>query len=154
MDSLDEDSAILFNVEFRNAESTQPAVNINKLLNSNSKMGIGNDLDAICQKMARNKIDAGIKYNLVHDEMMIRQLLRKKSNEYEFPDWTANNPNLEDYKILRLDMALFKNPSPIVSLSYGYLKKTLLSPEFYKKTATSNMDPLFMETLSDAIVEE
>ena len=154
LDSLDEDSAILFNVEFRNAESTQPAVNINKLLNSNSKMGIGNDLDAICQKMARNKIDAGIKYNLVHDEMMIRQLLRKKSNEYEFPDWTANNPNLEDYKILRLDMALFKNPSPIVSLSYGYLKKTLLSPEFYKKTATSNMDPLFMETLSDAIVEE
>ena len=85
--------------------------------------------------------------------MMIRGLLRKKSNEMEEPDWTANgDPN--DYKILRLNDALFKNPSPVVSLSYGYLRKQLRSPEFYKKTAPSHLDPLFVSKLSETITDD
>ena len=103
--------------------------------------------------MAENKIDAGINFNLVHDEMIIRQLIRKKSNDMEFPDWSANG-DLEDYQILRLNDALFKNPSPVVLLSYGYLRKQLLSPELYQKTAPSHLDPLFIANLSSVIDED
>ncbi len=152
LDFFDDDSAVLFNVEIKNKETTEPTQNINKLLNTNDKCGC-RTLDDVCQKMAENKIDAGINFNLVHDEMIIRQLIRKKSNDMEFPDWSANG-DLEDYQILRLNDALFKNPSPVVSLSYGYLRKQLLSPELYQKTAPSHLDPLFIANLSSVIDED
>ena len=152
MNIFDDDSSVIFNVEIKNKELTQPIRNINRLLNTVDKCGC-TTLDEVCQQFARNKIDAGIKYDLVHDEMMIRGLLRKKSNEMEEPDWTANgDPN--DYKILRLNDALFKNPSPVVSLSYGYLRKQLRSPEFYNKTAPSHLDPLFVSKLSETITDD
>ena len=66
----------------------------------------------------------------------------------EEPDWTANG-DIHDYKILRLNDSLFKNPSVAISLTYGYLRKTLRSVEFYQKTAPSTLDPFFAERLAD-----
>lgn len=149
MDSFDDDSAVLFNVEIKNRELTRPIKNINRLLNTNDKVGC-KTIDEVCQMMARMKLEAGIKYDFVHDEMMIRELIRKKSNEMERPDFSFNG-DWNDYVILRLNDALFKNPSPTISLSYGYLRKQLLSPEFYEKHATSHLDPLFVENLSTVI---
>lgn len=146
MDSFDDDSAVLFNVEVKNKELTRPIKNINKLLNTNDKVGC-KTIDEVCQMMARMKLEAGIKYDFVHDEMMIRELIRKKSNPMERPDF-SHNGDWEDYTILRLNDALFKNPSPTVSLSYGYLRKQLLSPEFYEKHEPSHLDPLFVENLA------
>lgn len=152
LDSFDDDSSVLFNVEIKNKELTRPIKNINKLLNTNDKVGC-RTLDEVCQMMARMKLEAGIEYDFVHDEMMIRQLLRKKSNELEFPDWGFDG-DWEDYTILRLNDALFKNPSPTISLSYGYLRKQLLSPELYVKNAPSHLDPLFVEQLSSVLPED
>lgn len=152
LDSFDDDSSVLFNVEIKNKELTRPIKNINKLLNTNDKVGC-KTLDEVVQMLARMKLEAGIKYDFVHGEMMIRELLRKKSNELEFPDWSFNG-DWEDYQILRLNDALFKNPSPTVSLSYGYLRKQLLSPEFYEKSAVSHLDPLFVENLAEILQDE
>jgi len=107
-------------------------------------------IDDVCQKMAEYLMKAGINYDLVHAEMIIRALVRKKSNDLEFPDFTRNG-NHEDYQIMRLNAALFRNPSPTVSISTGYLRKQLLSPEFYKKDKPSYLDPLFVDKLSDVI---
>lgn len=151
LDIFDDDSVVLFNVEIKNKELTKPIKNINKLLNTNDKVGC-KTLDEVCQMLARMKLEAGIKYDFVHSEMMIRELLRKKSNEMEFPDFSFNG-DWDDYVILRLNDALFKNPSPTISLSYGYLRKQLLSPEFYEKSATSHLDPLFVENLSEVLID-
>ena len=139
-------------MEIKNKELTRPIKNINKLLNTNDKVGC-KTLDEVVQMLGRMKLEAGIKYDFVHGEMMIRELLRKKSNELEFPDWSFNG-DWDDYQILRLNDALFKNPSPTISLSYGYLRKQLLSPEFYEKTAVSHLDPLFVENLAEILPDE
>lgn len=152
LDNLDDDSSVLFFVEVKNKELTKPAQNIEKLLNTKDKLGC-KTIDELCQKIAEQKIDAGFNFELVHDEMMIRELIRKASNEYERPDFSANG-DISDYTILRLNSALFKNPSPIVSLSYGYLRKQLLSPELYHKHEDSHLDPLFVVNLSSVLPDK
>lgn len=152
LENFDDDSSVLFNVEVKSQELTRPIKNINKLLNTNDRMGC-NTIDEVLQMMAEQQLEAGIDYNFVHMEMLVRALIRKKSNVYEDPDFGPNG-DLNDYVILRLNDALFKNPSPVISLSYGYLKKQLLSPEFYEKTASSHLDPLFVSKVSSIIPDD
>lgn len=149
LDAFDDDSAVLFNVEVKSQELTKPIKNINRLLNTNDRMGC-ETIDEVLQTMAEQQLEAGIDYNFVHMEMLVRSLIRKRSNVYEEPDFGPNG-DLNDYIILRLNDALFKNPSPVISLSYGYLKKQLLSPEFYEKHKTSHLDPLFVSNVASII---
>lgn len=143
---FDDDSSVMFNVEVKSKETTQPTKNIKALLDTNDKCGC-KTIDELCQALARNLINCGIKYDLVHAEMVVRQLVRKKSNVLESPDWTLNG-DPDDYVILRLVDALIKNPSPLVSICSGYLKRQLLGPDLYKKTGVSHLDALFAEQLS------
>ena len=152
LENFDDDSSVLFNVEVKSQELTRPIKNINKLLNTNDRMGC-NTIDEVLQMMAEQQLEAGINYNFVHMEMLVRSLIRKRSNVYEEPDFGPNG-DLNDYVILRLNDALFKNPSPVISLSYGYLKKQLLSPEFYEKSASSHLDPLFVSKVSSIIPDD
>lgn len=152
MDIFDDDTSVLFNVEVKSQELTRPIKNINRLLNTNDRMGC-ETIDDVLQTMAEQQLEAGIDYNFVHMEMLVRALIRKRSNVYEDPDFGPNG-DPDDYVILRLNDALFKNPSPTVSLSYGYLKKQLLSPEFYEKTAVSHLDPLFVSKVSSIIPDD
>lgn len=149
MEDFDDEDSVLFKIEIHNKEVTRSAQNIEKLLNTNDRLGCVTISD-ICQKMAENKIDAGQLYNFVHHEMILRELIRKRSNEYTRARFSTND-DPKDYKILRLNDALFKNPSAVVSLSYGFLKKQLVSPELYDKTEPSQLDPLFVRTLSDVV---
>lgn len=152
LEAFDDDTSVLFNVEVKSQELTRPIKNINRLLNTNDRMGC-ETIDEVLQMMAEQQLEAGIDYNFVHMEMLVRSLIRKKSNVYEEPDFGPNG-DVNDYVILRLNDALFKSPSVTVSLSYGYLKKQLLSPEFYEKTAVSHLDPLFVSKLSSIIPDE
>lgn len=145
MDDFDNES-ILFTVEIKNKELTGPFKIVQKILNSNQKMG-ATTLSEITQLFVENLLEMGIKYDFVHAESIIRALIRKKSNELEFPEWGRNDDH-EDYQVLRLDAALFKNPSALVSLSSGDLRRQLISPEFYTKTAPSHIDALFVPKLS------
>ena len=149
LESFDSDSDVLFTVEIKNKELTEPIKLVQKILNSNDKMG-AKTLSEVCQVFAESLIQIGIKYDLVHAECIIRALLRKKSNKLEFPDWTANGDH-DDYQILSLNSSLFNNPSPLVSMSYGYLRKQLISPELYEKHEASHLDPLFVSKLSKYI---
>jgi hypothetical protein len=149
LEDFDDEDSVLFKIEIHNKEVTRSAQNIEKLLNTNDRLGCVTISD-ICQKMAENKIDAGQLYNFVHHEMILRELIRKRSNEYTRARFSTND-DPKDYKILRLNDALFKNPSAVVSLSYGFLKKQLVSPELYDKTEPSQLDPLFVRTLSDVV---
>ena len=152
LESFDDESAVLFNVEVRNAELTRPIKNINALLNTNYKMGC-KTIDEVCQAFAEQMLEAGINHNFVHNEMVIRALIRKGTNMLEDPDFGPNG-DPEDYTILRLNDALFKNPSPTISLQYGYLKRQLMSPEFYEKDRPSHLDPLFVPQLSSVLPPE
>lgn len=141
----------LFSVEIKSEETTEPTKLLKKLLNTKDRAGC-NTLAEVCQKFADLKIQSGHPYDCVHAEMIIRGMMRKASNIYEFPDFGPNG-DPEDYQILRIDDSLFHNPSPFVSLSYGFVKKQLTSPQFYKKTKPSHLDPFFAPTVGDVICD-
>lgn len=140
----------LFSIEIKSAESTEPTKLLKKLLNTKDHAGC-KTLAEVCQRFADLKIQSGHPYNCVHAEMVIRGMLRKASNIYETPDFGPNG-DPEDYQILRIDDSLYHNPSPFVSLTYGFVKKQITSPQFYKKSAPSQLDPLFAPTIGDIIV--
>lgn len=141
LESFDGDSDVLFTVEIKNKELTGPVKRIIQILNSNDKLG-AKSLSEVCQVFAESLIAMGQKYDLVAAECIIRALLRKKSNDTEFPDWT-NKGDHSDYQIMRVNSALFKNPSALVSMSYGDLRRQLISAELYEKTAPSHLDTMF-----------
>lgn len=148
LDDLD-DEVSLFTIEVESKEVSNLIEVLQKILNTNDHMG-AKTISELCQIFAEQLIQFGIKYDLVHAECIIRALIRKKSNVYEYPDWTkAGDPN--DYQILSLNNALLKNPSALISMSYGYLRRLLISAEFYERTAPSNLDPLFVRKLADYV---
>lgn len=145
-DIIDDENSVIFQVEIKNNGLTGPIKRIEKVL---SKVNTtGKELSEICQQLAQTFIDIGIKNNLVHIETILRGLIRKKSNTLEFPDWSRNgDPN--DVTVLTIRTGLQGNPSPLVSLTYGYIKQQLISPEFYEKTAPSHLDALFVRDLAN-----
>lgn len=141
---IDDDDAVLFVAEIKSKELTDPIKIIERILNK--KNTATSTLSEICQMLAESFIDIGIIVNLVHIEAIVKGLIRKKSNILEYPDWSRNgDPN--DYTILSVDSGLRNNPSPLVSISYGYVRQQLVSPEFYEKNAPSHLDALFVRDL-------
>lgn len=141
-----DDEESLFVIEIKNKELTEPIKIFQKLLNQNDHMG-AHTLSELCQKFAESLIGMGTYYDLVHAECVIRSLVRRKTDITKFPDFTpAGNPN--DIELLKLDDALLYNPSPLVSMSFGYLKKQLLGSDLYERNGISHMDPLWVPRLS------
>ena len=151
LESLDDEES-LFSVEVHNKELTEPIKIFQKILNTNEHMG-AHTMSEFAQVFAEALFGMGTKYDLVNAECILRAQIRKKSNPMEFPDFSmAGNPN--DWQIMRLNDALFYNPSALVSMTYGYLRKQFVSTELYEKTAPSHFDTLFVPRLSDYIYDK
>ena len=147
-DISDDENSVIFQVEIKSRGLTGPIKMIEKVLskeNTSSK-----SVSEICQQLAQTFIDIGIKNNLVHLEVILRGLIRKKSNTLETPDWSRNG-DPDDVTVLTIRTGLQNNPSPLVSLTYGYIKQQVISPEFYEKNAPSHLDALFVRDLANYI---
>lgn len=149
----DDDSTVLFRVEVKSKAITQSIQLMIQALDSKDHLGYSNDIDGLCQRFGRILLDAGIQYNFVHAEMVIRQLLRARNSEFDFPDFGPNGDH-NNYTILRLTSSLSKNPSPMIRMSTGWLKKSLISTSLYKATKPSHLDPFFVPVLSDVIIQD
>lgn len=147
LENLDE-TDVLFNIEIGNKEVISSLKALKNILNNGSKSGLS--LDEICQKFAETLINCGIQYDLVHAEAIIRGMIRKKTNITEYPEWGRNEDH-SNYQIATMLTAIKNNPSPLIRLSTGYMKKHLTSAAFYKATAPSHIDPLFVDVLADFI---
>ena len=144
----DDNDSVVFQVEIKNKELTEPIKMIERILNKESTSS--HSLSEICQILAEGFIDIGIQINLVHIETIIKGLIRKRSNILEYPDWSRNG-DPEDVFVVPVNNGLKNNPSALVSLSYGYLRQQLISPELYEKNAPSHLDALFVRDLSNYI---
>lgn len=146
----DEDDFIMFNIEVKSEAAMHNYQMITTILDSNDHLGCKDDIDAMCNKMGEIMLDSNINYNFVHHEMIIRGLVRRKSDETQYPDFGPNGDH-DDYKIMRLTAALSSNPSPLVRLSTGWLKKNLIGTSLYKVNEVSHLDPLFVPVLLDVV---
>ena len=148
LEDLD-DADYLFVIEVKNQELTD-ALKIFKSVTNSKDHGGATNISELAQIFAEKLAQLKINYELVHAEMMLRPLLRKRTKPLEFPDFSpAGDP--EDVQIMKLDDAMFHNPSVLVGMSYGYLRRGLLSPELYTKTAPGPFDALHVSRLSDYI---
>lgn len=137
----------LFVVEIESVEVTEPIRIIESVLNNPKDKS---DISAICQATAEAFTSIGINYNFVHIEMIIRGLVRRKTNDTLRPDFSRTG-NLDDVQVMNVNMGLKRNPSALVTLSYGYVRQVLTSASFYQKSAPSHLDPLFVDRLSEYI---
>lgn len=147
-DIVDADDSVLFGIETKSKELTDPIRMVEHVLSK--KNTSEHTLSEICQMMAESFMEFGVYVNLVHLETIIRALVRKKSNVHEYPDWSRNG-DPDDYTVLTIDAGFKKNPSAIVAMSYGYLRQLLTSPDLYEKSAPSHLDALFARNLNEYI---
>lgn len=148
LETLDEEES-LFSVEIKSKELTEPIKIFQMLLNRNDHMG-ARTISELTQTFVESLVGMGTLYDFVAAECIVRAFVRKKSNVTEFPDFTRKgDPN--DVNIVKLDTSLFSNPSVLVSMSYGYLRKMLVGAELYEKSAPSHADPFFVSRLSNFI---
>ena len=151
LDEFDSDCPI-FEVDVNSTESTKSTELMKQMLNTKDHAGF-RTIDELCQALAETKLTIGTKYDFVHHEMMVRSLMRRASDKMKYPDFGPDG-NHEDYQILSINDSLYYSPSPSISLKYGYLRKQLLSTEFYKKTSVSHLDALLAPVLSDVMIDE
>lgn len=145
-----DDDVKLFEVVVMNQELTKPLYELIDLLNKQrSKSGddnIDENIDSISQRMLDILIESGIDANVVAAELIINRLIRSVKNQYERPDFSTEE--IEPYEIYTVGKALEHNKSPLVGLSFQFIKRQFLSDELYEeRDATSFVDPLYYEQI-------
>ena len=153
MDSIESDCP-LFTVEVASAQMTDPSKIIKQLTATKDKCGC-RTLDQINDRLGSEYIKVGIKHDFVHNEVIIKSLLRKNSDLYAYPDFGPNGDH-EDYRILSVNDALYYNKSPLNCMRAANLKKQLIDPGLYSanKRSPSHIDAMFAEKLSDILPDK
>lgn len=137
----------IFLVDVTNNELTKPMKEIQKVLNSKAHEGC-NSYEEMVNKMLDLMIASKLDAMNIHAEMIIRELVRRKSNVLRRPDFSKMVMS-RDVELMTINSALKKNPSITTSLSTPYLKDQLVNlTETFVKTATSVFDPLFKPCLA------
>ena len=138
----------IFVIDVYNNELTKPMKSIQKVLNNKAHEGC-NTYEEVVDKMLELMIASKLDAMSVHAEMIIRQLVRRKSNILKRPDFSRIIMT-QDYQLLTIGTALKENPSICTSLSTPYLKDQLVSmTNTFRKDEQSVFDPLFRLTLTD-----
>ncbi len=139
----------VFAIQIANKEAMGALKSLRSILDSPTHGG-ATTVDELCQLFVDTLMEIGIKYDFCHASTILRAILRKKTNIEEFPEW-GRNDNLDDYTILTIRKGLMFNPSPIVRICSGYLRKQLTTMDLFSMTGTSHLDPLFVDVLSKYI---
>jgi hypothetical protein len=150
-DGIAESDAPLFMIEVISAQVNDATNRVGKLLGTKDKCGC-DTYTKLLYDFIDTYLSAGIEINFAHFEVMIRTLLRKDSNEFEYPDFSPTG-NHDDYKILRLDDSLYKSPSPAISLRSSQLKRQIIDADIYSnnKIKPSHLDIFFAENPYDVL---
>ena len=90
-------------------------------------------------------IEADMNVLLVHGCMTLKNLIRKRNNIYEYPDFSSWTE--QDYVILKITDALVNNPSLTTGLSSQDLRKQFSDPATYRKHAKASTDVYFRKSL-------
>ena len=150
-DGIMETDDPLFMVEVASTQANDAANKVSKLLRTKDRCGCKTYEDLL-YALIDTYLGSGLEMNFAHFEIMIRTLLRKASNEYDYPDFTANG-NKDDYVILSLSDSLYKSPSPTISLRSSNLKKQFIDAGLYSsdKMKPSHLDVFFAENPYDVL---
>ena len=138
----------IFVVDVYNNELTKPMKSIQKVLNNSAHEGCST-YEEVVNKMLDLMIASKLDAMSVHAEMIIRQLVRRKTNILRRPDFNRIIMS-QDYQLLTINTALKENPAVCTSLSTPYLKDQLVTiTDTFRKEAKSVFDDLYRPNLVD-----
>lgn len=142
-----DDDTILFVITILNNELTKPLYELMNLVNRDKDSIVDRNINDLSQRFIELLIESKIDASAIAAEIIINRLIRSQDNIYERPDFSSfREPK---YKIVTVAKALEKNKSPLVGISYQYIKRQLLDDEtITMKDATSYLDPFFKEKIS------
>lgn len=142
-----DDDTVLFVITIMNNELTKPLYELMNLVNSDKASIVDRNINDLSQRMVELFVESKIDASAASAEMIINRLIRSEDDIFERPDFSSRR--MPKYKIVTVAKALEKNKSPLVGLSYQYIKRQLLDDDtINKKTATSYLDPFFKEKIS------
>lgn len=129
----------IFMVDVKNNELTAPMKKMQALINNGNHAGI-TTYEELAQTMLDLTIESHFDATSVHGEMILRQLIRRPTNQQKRPNFERVITK-DDYVILSVLTALKQNPSFSVSLSSSYLKYQLIQmTSTFDKQDTSDLD--------------
>lgn len=139
----------IFVIEIKNNELTKPLYDIMDLLDKKEKATdegpkYKSDIATMLTRMNELMIQSKINLQSIHAEMILYSLVRTKENILERPDFSTYGAY--EYDIVTVKDALENHASPIIGISFQYLKRQLTKrPLTYAKASESVLDPLFKE---------
>ena len=139
-----EEGDVLFNVDVNNAELTKTLNLVKDLFEKEDHLGC-NTIDELVQKMNDLLTEGKIYANIVHCEILVRNLIRSKNDEFKFPNLEKG----EEYNIYTIKKALMHHPSPIISLGFERIKEQIKGTLLFKKHGSSIFDDLFREAYKE-----
>lgn len=140
-----EDELMLGIIIIENDEITKPLKNLQNLLDTKKHFNCYNDINAIINRAADLIIESDINVMLVHFAMVIKNLIRKEEDIYQYPNFSVSKD--QPYVVLKLTEALIHNPSLTTGLSSQNLRTQLSNPITYMKHAKSTTDSFFKKSL-------
>lgn len=135
----EENGEFLFSMDIINNELTKTLELVKGLLEKESHSDCYTIEDLI-YKLNRYLIEGKINTQLVHAEILCRNLVRDKNNILELPDYHDNEI---DYDILTIKKALMNHPSPMISMSFERVNLQLKRVSTYRKYKSSMLDNLY-----------
>lgn len=135
-----EDEEALFSIDVNNAELTKTLNLVKDLLEKEDHLGC-TTIDELIQKLNTLLIEGKIYTNIVHCEVLVKNLMRSMKKIDQYPDLE----NDEEYQILTVKKALMSHPSPILSLSFERIKEQIRGTLLFRKRGNSMLDGLFRE---------
>ena len=139
-----DDTVYLGIIVVENNELTKPLKHMQKLLDTNDHLGC-QTVDELVNRMTDLMIEANMGVLLVHGGMILKNLIRRADNIYEYPSFASFRP--QNYKILKLTDALVNSPSLTTGLASQDLRKQFSEPQTYKKCAKASTDVYFRKSL-------
>ena len=146
---LDDDFK-LFEMEIVNKELTKPLYELMGLLNKNRPADSPyNEINAMGQKLLDTLIEAKIDAHAIASEILLNRLIRSVDDIYHRPDFTVDSwEDIEPYNIVTMNYALENNKSPLLGMSFQFIKRQLLSDDLYgERDEPSYIDPFYWEDI-------
>lgn len=141
---VEENGEFLFSMDIINNELTKTLELVKGLLEKEDHNGCYT-INELVYKLNRYLIEGKINTQLVHAEILCRNLVRDKNDILELPDYHENEI---DYDILTVKKALMHHPSPMISMSFERVNLQLKRVSTYRKYKASMLDNLYKLRLS------
>lgn len=136
-----EDVEVCFLINIKNNELSKTLDEIKSLIDKKD-VTQSHDRHTILQRMIELVIEGGLAVNAIHCAVILSNQLRSGEDILETPEWEYYNSS---YQLLPLKIALNKNPSITISLSFQDIARQLVNPLTYMKKKSSLMDLYYME---------